>query len=566
MRILYVWIASVVLCVSCSWHRHVLPENVRAEDGYHDSLAVEFSRYAIAGQNDSVILKAGSVMRRAMAENDTVAALCACVFAAQSWLNAEDIDSVKYYLDVAGKYIEYCTYPFINILYNNVYGGYSIRAGLDYSMALDYYLDGLRWAEAASDVDNQACLMLNIANIFYMQHSPDGLHYAEEGLRLIRMSEHTGSYVKSAAYINTAQMLFLNESLRVAEKSLDTAWSMVKKEHIYPLYSPVLVLYAQLSDKKGRREEARDFYMEAVRFSRYSDHGTMSQVQMLYGDFLAGDGKYRDALACYRRGLDISVGSGSMEFYSQLLNRLADCSWMTGDKEASLDYYLRYSDCQKSLAADKQDAFNREVLSLKEVEHESEILQREMERQRLQHTMIVLSVVTAGTLIVIVLVFLLYYRKRAAYRRLVEQHRHYAQKLEQEKRLNSMAPSPSRELFCRIEDLMVREKYFMQKGITLEAVAEKVSTNRTYCSKAINTFAGCSFYKWLDALRIEEATRRIVADSSILFKQLAEDLGYSSVSAFSKAFFNEIGCTPSIYRDACRKRPEKESDKKTTSS
>ena len=339
MRILYVWIASVMLCVSCSWHRHVLSENVGAEDRYLDSLAVEFSRYAIAGQNDSVILNAGSVMRRAMAEKDTVSALYACVFAAQSWLNAEDIDSVKYYLDVAGKYIEYCSSPFINVLYNNVYGSYSIRAGLDYTMALDYYLDGLRWAETASDVDNQACVMLNIANIFYLQHSPDGLHYAEEGLRLIRMSESAGSYVKSAAYINTAQMLFLNDSLRVAEASLDTAWTMVKNEHIYSLYSPVLVLYAQLSEKKGMQEEARDFYMEAVRFSRYSDHGTMSQVQMLYGDFLVDKGDYEDALACYRRGLDISVGSGSMEFYSQLLNRLADCSWMTGDKEVSLDYY-----------------------------------------------------------------------------------------------------------------------------------------------------------------------------------------------------------------------------------
>ena len=86
MRILYVWIASVMLCVSCSWHRHVLSENVGAEDRYLDSLAAEFSRYAIAGQNDSVILNAGSVMRRAMAEKDTVSALYACVFAAQSWL------------------------------------------------------------------------------------------------------------------------------------------------------------------------------------------------------------------------------------------------------------------------------------------------------------------------------------------------------------------------------------------------------------------------------------------------------------------------------------------------
>ena len=142
----------------------------------------------------------------------------------------------------------------------------------------------------------------------------------------------------------------------------------------------------------------------------------------------------------------------------------------------------------------------------------------------------------------------------------MEQHRHYVQKLEQEKKLQSVASSPSKELFQKIEEVMYGEKYFTRKGVTLEAVAEKVNSNRTYCSKAINAFAGCSFYKWLDALRIEEATRRIVADDTVLFKQLAEDLGYSSVSVFSKAFVNEIGCTPSNYREACRKSPRREQD------
>ena len=194
------------------------------------------------------------------------------------------------------------------------------------------------------------------------------------------------------------------------------------------------------------------------------------------------------------------------------------------------------------------------------------MLQKELEQQKLRHKMNILIVCVVLTVLVVFLVFLLYYRKRTAYRKLVEQHRHYSQKLEQEKKLQSVASSPSKELFQKIEKVMCGEKYFMQKGVTLEAVAEKVSSNRTYCSKAINAFAGSSFYKWLDTLRIEEATRRIVADNTILFKQLAEDLGYSSVSAFSKAFVNEIGCTPSNYREACRKSPRKEQDENVVSS
>lgn len=82
------------------------------------------------------------MMREALAEGDTLKLLSACVFAAQSWMFADNTDSVKSYLDVARRYIGHCDSPLLNVVYNNVYGCYSLRAGLDYTLALNYYLDG----------------------------------------------------------------------------------------------------------------------------------------------------------------------------------------------------------------------------------------------------------------------------------------------------------------------------------------------------------------------------------------------------------------------------------------
>lgn len=536
------------------------------QDRYLDSLASVFSRYATAGHNDSVIMMAERTMKEAMAEEDTLKILCSCLFAAQSWLYAENTDSVRYCLDVARDYIGYCDSPFLNIMYNNVYGSYSIRAGLDYALALDSYLDGLRWAEQSSSTSNQAVMLLNIANIFYMQGSADGYSYAENALELVRGLSHINSYVKSAAYINMSQMQYLMGRTADARNSLDTAWTMVKGDRIYSLYSPIKVLDAQLYEERGDVDQAALSFEEAVEYSRYTDHGTMSYIYLQYGNFLMRERHLAAALENYRKGLEISEESRSMEFHLELLGRMADCCWRTGDKETSLEYYRKYSDFQDSLSEGKQHEFNQAVLSLKEMEHDREQLRQELVQQRHQHKVRILSTAVVLTVIVVIMAFMLYNRKRKEYDKLVEQHQYYVQKLEQEKKLYTVAPSPSKELFQKIEDLMCREKYFMRKGITLEDVAEKVNTNRTYCSKAINTFAGCSFYKWLDTLRIAEATRRIVEDNGILFKQLAEDLGYSSMSAFSKAFVNEIGCTPSNYREAFRKRPRKEPDKKIVSS
>ena len=544
-----------------------VPQDIRSEEErYVDSLAAYFSQYSASGHNDSVILKAGPMMREAAAEGDTLKMLCACVFAAQSWLFAENADSVGYYIDLARTYIQRCTSPLLNVVYSNVYGCYSLRAGLDYTLALNYYLDGLRWAELSGNAGHQTVMLLNIANIFYMQRNAEGYMYAERALKLAMSPDVSDDYVRSAARINMAQMQFLLGQNSRARACLDTAWNAAGQYGMYSLYSPVKVLYAQIMEAEGNITGAEDLYREAVDYSRYTDHGTMSQIFLEYGNFLMRAGQYAGALEKYRRGLDISEQSRSMEFRLELLGRMADCSWRIGDRGQSLEYYRRYSDWQDSITVRKQYEFNQAVLSLQEVEHEKEMLQKELEQQKLRHKMNILIVCVVLTVLVVFLVFLLYYRKRTAYRKLVEQHRHYSQKLEQEKKLQSVASSPSKELFQKIEKVMCGEKYFMQKGVTLETVAEKVSSNRTYCSKAINAFAGSSFYKWLDTLRIEEATRRIVADNTILFKQLAEDLGYSSVSAFSKAFVNEIGCTPSNYREACRKSPRKEQDENVVSS
>lgn len=177
---MYSWLAAVLMFVSSCGERTVmLHGGSYEEEMYVDSLAAFFSQYSAAGSNDSVILTAGPMMREAAAEGDTLKMLCACVFAAQSWLFADNADSVKYYIDVARTYIRNCSSPLLNVVYCNVYGCYSLRAGLDYTLALNYYLDGLRWAEISGNAGHQTVMLLNIANIFYMQRNAEGYMYAE---------------------------------------------------------------------------------------------------------------------------------------------------------------------------------------------------------------------------------------------------------------------------------------------------------------------------------------------------------------------------------------------------
>ena len=553
-RIYFAVLAALMLAGSCSGNRYGGDMGRAGEERYLDSLANVYSQYATSGRNDTVLMHAGVLMREALQCGDTLKALYACVFAAQSWMYEDNLDSLRFYLDVARSHIQRCDNPFLNIVFNNASGCYSLRAGLDYTLALNYYMTGLHWAEICGSVGNQTAMLLNIANIFYMQRNSEGYSYAQKALDMAMASEDVGTYVRSAANINMAQMLFLKGDVAGAEKCMSEAWRLARDNSLYPLYSPIFIMYAGIYEKNGDTAKATGCYEEASGYSRYTDHGTMSQICLEYGKFLKRQKDYAGALDKFREGLELSEQSGSLEFRLELLGAMADCCWLTGDRKASLAYYRRYSEWQDSIAVEKQYEFNRTIMSVREIEHEKELLEQELEQQRLKHQVNIMTVTSVMAVLVLFLIFLMYDRKKKAYRALFQQHRHYMQKLEQEKKVMAVASSPSKEVFRKIEDLVCGQKYFMKKGVSLEEVAEKVHINRTYCSKAINTFAGCSFYKWLDALRIEEATRRMIADSSVLIKQLADELGYSSVSSFSKAFYNEIGCTPSNYREACRNK------------
>ena len=74
-------------------------------------------------------------------------------------------------------------------------------------------------------------------------------------------------------------------------------------------------------------------------------------------------------------------------------------------------------------------------------------------------------------------------------------------------------------------------------------------TNRTYLSQAINEYAGMSYNSWINMYRISEATD-ILSDpsNSISLKQLADNLGYNSISVFHRAFLKGTGMTPSVWR------------------
>jgi AraC-like DNA-binding protein len=72
--------------------------------------------------------------------------------------------------------------------------------------------------------------------------------------------------------------------------------------------------------------------------------------------------------------------------------------------------------------------------------------------------------------------------------------------------------------------------------------------NRTYLSQFINAEYGCSFYHWVNRLRIAEAKRLLTENPEIKMRDIAQQCGFSSPTVFTRVFTRETGIAPSEWK------------------
>ena len=96
-----------------------------------------------------------------------------------------------------------------------------------------------------------------------------------------------------------------------------------------------------------------------------------------------------------------------------------------------------------------------------------------------------------------------------------------------------------------LEAWLEQEKPYLNPDFQLTDLRQVLPLNRTYLSQLINTEYGCSFYQWVNRLRIEEAKRLKAEHPELTLHDIAERCGLSSRQTFSRTFLRETGKTPS---------------------
>jgi AraC-like DNA-binding protein/quercetin dioxygenase-like cupin family protein len=108
----------------------------------------------------------------------------------------------------------------------------------------------------------------------------------------------------------------------------------------------------------------------------------------------------------------------------------------------------------------------------------------------------------------------------------------------------TFVPLPHEPRCRRAADIVLADPTAVHE---IETLAREVGTSARTLSRLFSAETQLSFKSWCQRARVAAAIERLSTDASVPVKQLASELGYASVPAFSHAFRQVTGKTPTEF-------------------
>lgn len=94
----------------------------------------------------------------------------------------------------------------------------------------------------------------------------------------------------------------------------------------------------------------------------------------------------------------------------------------------------------------------------------------------------------------------------------------------------------------------VKAKAYTHEQFTLDELASRLYTNKTYLSTFIKDEYDMNFSGWVASLRIDEAKRIMMKEPEKKLQEVAFECGFSSLAYFSSVFSKSEGISPSVWQ------------------
>ena len=517
--------------------------------------------------------------------NDKTAVLYGHILIGQTYILLEDTldNSQKFLKEAEKESIELKNDSALASVYNGL-GLYALNREMNEPLALEYFFKGLELAEKTGNRNLQAIMLSNIALIYYSRLDQFGFQYAQECYNYGK--ETNDNFLRFIGASTSANYYLINGELDQALEMVKEAENLGRDKayhgmsHVYSTYGTILW--------KLNRPDAGKMFQKSVENMEASIDDNVRPV-IAYSDFLYANGRSKEAIQLLLNTEKHLYPDSPYYFSMDLYMALSEIFKKEGNTTLSGHYQRLYEE-QKVLHEDHERESQLKSLRSKHDFQRAENIRmksqiEEMKRLQILYGMAFIILLAAA--IIIPLIFM-YRKKSRLYNAIVKQS---AENVRTEKLLRetirglegqikftdtnnkptqsirseeseekdnykaeieSTSPDDDkyRDILCRLETLMTDSSVYTASDVTRDKVAKLIDTNRSYLSKAINSYYRVTFTQFINQLRIREAVR-ILSDinNDTPLKQLASDLGFNSISTFYTQFSAETGMTPAVFRE-----------------
>lgn len=431
----------------------------------------------------------------------------------------------------------------------------------DYYSAINHSLQGLEEARLAGDDYRVTFLLLNLAEIYNDMRDREGLNYILQAYELAKKIDDKIALFYTTLDLAEAYMIRgeMDEADRVLKETEKYAVSLG-----YDRSVEFMLVKAQNAHRSGDLEKATALFEQLFNCDFYDpSRSIIMRSYLTYARFLNETGNPEKAIEIAEEGLAYAKGFNLSYNVGDLLRELAIANRQLGHYSKALNYSTQYSDFLDSTFHMTRERAMIENRIKYEIDEQDRRL-RENERElRMSHLRTAILSVLLIILICFVIVALEYYRrKKRLYRAIVTQNSEFIERekilLEQVEKAKSngateqkctLSEDKADDLMSRFTLLMTEKKLFKESALTVNAVADRLGTNRTYLSRAINE-TGKTFNQIINDYRIREAIGMISdLDAALPLKQISSDVGFNSITTFYSTFQSVTGMTPARYRN-----------------
>ncbi|MEI7727046.1 MAG: tetratricopeptide repeat protein [Bacteroidota bacterium] len=431
--------------------------------------------------------------------------------------------------------------------------------------ALEFFKKALEIQIKENDSAAAAYTLSNMAGIYSKSlGSKKGPNYNHQSLIIFRkLKDYKGiGYV-----LNGIGQYYM--SVEKYDSAKNAFMDAIRNYQKIGFYEGMSFAYSNMGEvflKENDRSQAMTCFTHAIRLadSGKSEIARCASLTSL-GKIYLQTGQVKKASSALHLSLEIAVSRRFKEAMADNYRALATMYKQKGELNPAFHYGQLYIETRDSLFRE----YSQKVIAEMEARYEAEkkerqitLLTNENKLNKLaiqaREKITLISAISSGVLLIL-LIFLarFYYLKQRAYKnyvRLTVDHIKKEQKGEPKE--SQMA---SHRLIEELTQAMSAEKYFLDPGLTLVDVAQKLNTNTTYLSKAINDLLNKNFSAYINELRIHEA-QIMLSDShfsKLSIEGIAISSGFKSKSAFNSAFKKFTGVTPSFFqKSALKKRTE----------